>query len=90
MIPVESIINRFENLRLVQKQLQQEEIKTAFTETDIKTIIYYLSDYKAIKDCYEADAACLNPEKLNEVKQDFKQDLNKDDEMFGDYMSPIV
>ena len=38
----------------------------------------------------EADTACLNPEKLNKVKQDFKQDLNKNDEMFGDYMSPIV
>ena len=29
----------------------------------------------------KADAACLSPEKLNKVKQDFKQDLNKSDEI---------
>ena len=54
--------------------------------------IDYITDMVAdIPTIIEADTACLNPEKLNEVKQDFKQDLNKSDDcMFGDYMSPIV
>lgn len=66
---------------------------------NLLTMLWSAKEYKKMdkelrelqkRDEEEQTTACLNPEKLNEVKQEFKQDLNKDDEMFGDYMSPIV
>ena len=78
-------LDRIQNLLDVQKEQSLETITATFNRRELielKIMIEVVA---------EQTTACLNPEKLNEVKQDFKQDLNKDDdEMFGDYMSPIV
>lgn len=55
MIPVELIRDRFDNVRLVQKDLMLAEVNMTFNETDLKTIIYYLNDYIAIKEASESE-----------------------------------
>ena len=77
-------LDRIQNLLDVQKEQSIEVITARFNRRELielKMMIEVMA---------EQMTACLNPEKLNKVKQDFKQDLNKNDEMFGDYMSPIV
>ena len=77
-------LDRIQNLLDVQKEQGIDVITARFNRRELIEL------KMMIEVMVEQTTACLNPEKLNKVKQDFKQDLNKSDEMFGDYMSPIV
>lgn len=76
-------LDRIQNLLDVQKEQSLETITATFNRRELIEL------KMMIEIVAEQTTACLNPEKLNKVKQDFKQDLDKG-EMFGDYMSPIV
>ena len=49
------LIDRFMNLRELQREFQLSTIKAHFTETDLKTIIYYLGELRAIKETEHED-----------------------------------
>ena len=53
MIDIPKLLERFENLRDMQKFLQTEYISAQFTENDIKEMIYFINEYVALRQYIE-------------------------------------
>lgn len=53
MTNLDNVIDRFNNMLTIKKQLYLEEITAKFTEREIKEIIYLLGELKEVRKQYD-------------------------------------